>query len=88
MPTGTLTDLIYSLALGDVAKGVEIIVIGACGAVTSKNLDLAGLQLEIGPAATDFEFRPFPEELVLCQRYCHVWGGLAANEFFRGARLS
>lgn len=32
-------------------------------------LDITGLQLEIGLAATPFENRPYPLELQLCQRY-------------------
>ena len=32
-------------------------------------ISITGVQLEIGDAATDFEFRPFAEELALCQRY-------------------
>jgi len=30
---------------------------------------IAGMQLELGPVATPFEYRPFGEELILCQRY-------------------
>lgn len=32
-------------------------------------LDLAGVQLEVGQAATAFEYRPFQIELAFCQRY-------------------
>ena len=32
-------------------------------------ISITGVQLEIGDAATDFEFRSFAEELALCQRY-------------------
>lgn len=34
-------------------------------------LDLARIQLEEGPVATDFEQRPLGTELALCQRYCY-----------------
>ena len=33
-------------------------------------LHIAEVQLEIGPKATAFEYRPFKQELALCQRYC------------------
>ena len=36
---------------------------------------LAGVQLEVGKNATDFEHRSYGEELALCQRYCVVYGG-------------
>ena len=32
-------------------------------------IEIADFQLEIGPTATDFEYRSFGEELALCQRY-------------------
>jgi len=33
------------------------------------SVDIAQVQLEVGSVATPFEFRPFAEELALCQRY-------------------
>lgn len=35
------------------------------------------VQLELGATATTFDFRPFPQELALCQRYCWVYDGTA-----------
>jgi hypothetical protein len=48
--------------------------IGATSAVSlistlSATLYITGVQLEVGNAATEFERRPFGEELALCQRY-------------------
>ena len=34
---------------------------------------MTGIQLEVGRNATDFEHRPYGEELALCQRYFQVW---------------
>ena len=36
---------------------------------------LTGVQLEKGRNATDFEHRPYTEELALCQRYFYINGG-------------
>ena len=36
---------------------------------TSNEMYITGVQLEVGDAATDFEFRPFEQELRSCQRY-------------------
>ena len=36
---------------------------------TDNNFSLTGIQLELGSTATEFECRPFAEELALCQRY-------------------
>tara|TARA_Y100000114_G_scaffold39816_1_gene35438 strand:+ start:182 stop:1294 length:1113 start_codon:yes stop_codon:yes gene_type:complete len=35
-------------------------------------LEMTGFQLEVGSVATDFEHRPFDEELLRCMRYCYV----------------
>ena len=35
----------------------------------SYTFDITGVQLELGPVATDFEHRSYGEELALCQRY-------------------
>ena len=39
---------------------------------TSNNFYITGIQLEVGRNATEFEHRPYAEELALCQRYCQV----------------
>jgi len=38
-------------------------------ATAGNNFFLTGVQLEVGPTATEFERRSFPQELALCQRY-------------------
>ena len=38
---------------------------------TSNNIYFTGFQLEVGKNATEFEHRPYGEELALCQRYYH-----------------
>ena len=42
---------------------------------TSNYWQIAGVQLELGDTATDFEHRSYGEELALCQRYYHRIGG-------------
>jgi len=37
------------------------------------HIDITGVQIEVGKNATDFEHRPYGEELALCQRYYQVW---------------
>ena len=39
---------------------------------TSNNFYLTGVQLEVSDVATEFEHRPYAEELALCQRYFQV----------------
>jgi hypothetical protein len=38
-------------------------------AATSNYFQFTGVKLEVGPAATPFEFKPFGQELAECQRY-------------------
>ena len=42
------------------------------GDSTSDTWQIAGVQLEVGSVATDFEHRSYGEELALCQRYYHT----------------
>lgn len=49
----------------DRAAGVTL----ALADSTSNTLNLTGVQLEVGDAATEFEHRPYGMELGLCQRY-------------------
>ena len=44
-------------------------------------LNLTGVQLELGSQATPFEFRSIGEELALCQRYCQKYGPYGTNSF-------
>ena len=44
----------------------------------SGTFDIAQVQLELGPVATQFERRPIGMELSLCQRYYQHYSGLAA----------
>jgi hypothetical protein len=48
---------------------------------TANNFKLALVQLEVGDTATDFELRPYPLELELCQRYFVALGGANSNEW-------
>jgi len=42
---------------------------------------VTGVQYELGSVATPFEFRPYQQELALCQRYCIVYGNPTANQY-------
>jgi hypothetical protein len=40
------------------------------------------VQIELGLSCTNFNVRPYQQELALCKRYTQVWGGDNANEMF------
>ena len=42
---------------------------------TANILYMTGLQFEVGSTATDFEHRPYSDELARCKRYCYVMKG-------------
>tara|TARA_B100000902_G_scaffold254204_1_gene240675 strand:+ start:189 stop:1208 length:1020 start_codon:yes stop_codon:yes gene_type:complete len=42
------------------------------------NLQITGLQLEVGSEATPFEHRSYDDELSKCQRYFQAWGAVHA----------
>jgi hypothetical protein len=41
---------------------------------------IENVQLEYGATATSFDVRPYGTELMLCQRYCNVYGGTSIYE--------
>ena len=48
---------------------------------TDNNFWLTGVQLELGSVATPFEFRPYGQELALCQRYYQgIYTGTSSTE--------
>lgn len=55
-------------------------------AATNNYWQITGVQMEIGPVATAYEFRPYEIELVQCQRYYHVVGtGDLHGSFYGGS---
>jgi hypothetical protein len=56
--------------------------LGATGTVSISNTNnatfyITGVQFEAGTQATAFDFRDYGRELILCQRYCQVYGRTA-----------
>jgi hypothetical protein len=67
----------FSTTAGAWASGTFVSATGATSVVGTSGATfyITGVQLEVGTQATSFEYRQYGTELVLCQRYCYVWGG-------------
>ena len=93
---GTGLEISWNLSAGSTYKGTDHIGWGAFAnarwangqtadiAGTLSNLYLAGVQLEVGKNATEFEHRSYGEELALCQRY---YKKISASSTHNYARL-
>ena len=57
-------------------------------ATNGATLQLAGVQLEVGSVATDFEHRSFGQELALCMRYYETHNSLATAKSTDGSITS
>ena len=70
IPNATDTALKYeNITMGDCSAGIEYEIKGEVGAITTKNIYISDVQIEPGPVATTFEYKPFILERLSCMRY-------------------
>ena len=62
-------------ALDSITNANRAAGIGSIFASTDNEIEITGIQLEVGSQATPFEHRSFGEELTLCQRYFELLNG-------------
>ncbi len=65
----TFTSGTMSASLEPITNANRAVGIGSIFASTDNEIEITGIQLEVGSQATPFEHRSFGEELGLCQRY-------------------
>ena len=70
----------FSSLPSGVANGLEIFIVSASSSSTT--FLTTGVQLEKGPTATTFDYRPYGTELALCQRYLPCINTIAGNSDF------
>jgi len=90
--------LLFGLGVGSTLSGTagawaNANYVSATGAVklietNSATFYITGVQLEKGSTATSFDYRPYGTELMLCQRYCLVYGENAYTVFGNGYAFS
>lgn len=68
--TSTWTKASFTYAVPSNAQTIGVCFTnGFSNTVNGAQFQLAGVQLELGATATDFDYRPYGTELALCQRY-------------------
>jgi hypothetical protein len=64
--SATSTQITYeNVSVGDCSNGLEVEVVVTTGAITTKNFEFTEMQLEIGTAATDYEYKQYNDEINL-----------------------
>jgi len=71
-----------SASLEPITNANRAVGIGSIFASTDNEIEITGIQLEVGSVATPFEHRSFGEELALCQRYFFDHRPSDGYEFF------
>jgi hypothetical protein len=77
--SGTFRTTWAADVIGDTAVGQVNLA-----AATNNYWQITGVQLEVGPVATPFEFKPFGQELLECQRYYYRTDNAAELRFGAG----
>ena len=68
-------------ALDSITNANRAAGIGSIFASTDNEIEITGIQLEVGSQATPFEHRSFGEELELCKRYFQKTGNVSGNAY-------
>jgi hypothetical protein len=74
--SGTMSASLESITNANRAAGI-----GSIFASTDNEIEITGIQLEVGSQATPFEHRSIGDELLLCQRYFSHSGDPVNNSF-------
>jgi hypothetical protein len=74
--SGTMSASLESITNANRAAGI-----GSIFASTDNEIEITGIQLEVGSVATPFEHRSIGDELLLCQRYFSHSGDPVNNSF-------
>jgi hypothetical protein len=78
--TSTRTQYSAQIAIPSAATtGIQIVF--TVGAQTSGTWVIDNIQLEKGTQATSFDYRDYGRELILCQRYYEIGGGISTASF-------
>jgi hypothetical protein len=69
--SGSYTQLSFTYTVGaaEATNGLRVQIVSEGLEITTKDCIISDAQLELGTVVTPLEYRPFTEELSLCQRY-------------------
>jgi len=74
--TGTAATLTFgNVACGDCTNGLELEIMAACGAVTTKNFNVTEFKIELGAAASGFSAADEESDLARCKRMFRISSG-------------
>jgi len=86
IPHNAYTRMTWTVTLGatDATNGLRFQILSDAVTLTAKGVAVGEAQLELGSVATPFEFRPYAQELALCQRYYEksdnaIWSGMSTS---------
>jgi hypothetical protein len=82
-PTTTRTQFTFTVTLGDTVQEIAFRFnwSGSGTAGANDYIDITGVQLEAGSAASPFDYRDYGCELIMCQRYFAKLGGAGSSGY-------
>jgi hypothetical protein len=77
-----------SASLEPITNANRAVGIGSIFASTDNEIEITGIQLEVGSQATPFEHRSFGEELLLCQRYFQKYSDVSGEGYITNGMIT
>lgn len=80
----TPTLVSFNGSIPSTARTVQVLLTSATTFNNTEFFSFTNVQLEKGSTATSFDYRPYGQELVLCERYCQVISGASIGRTITG----
>ena len=88
-PTTTRTQFTFTVTLGDTVQEIAFRFnwSGSGTAGANDYIDITGVQLEAGSAASPFDYRDYGRELIMCQRYFQTYPGSLVSASYSSSAI-